>query len=88
MYQQGGTAVYIALDRLTIRGVFFENKTMPMNGEFKGGRQMNPDNTTYSELTVSQSTSVNETNITEAQLLFEMQTTLNFFGAGSMNDLF
>jgi len=29
-----------------------------------------------------------ETALTEAQYLYEMQTTLNFFGAGRMDDLF
>lgn len=49
---------------------------------------MYQDNLNYEEYSTTKETSATENALTEAQYLYEMQLTLNFFGAGRMDDLF
>ncbi|MZQ98199.1 MAG: hypothetical protein GT601_10995 [Acidaminobacter sp.] len=49
---------------------------------------MYQDSLNYEEYSTVKETKSTETALTEAQYLYEMQTTLNFFGEGRMDDLF
>ncbi|SCZ77721.1 hypothetical protein [Acidaminobacter hydrogenoformans] len=49
---------------------------------------MYQDSVNFEEYSVAKETNTAETALTEAQYLYEMQLTLNFFGAGRMDELF
>jgi hypothetical protein len=49
---------------------------------------MYQDSVNYEDFVAVKENAATETTLTEAQYLYEMQTTLNFFGAGRMDDLF
>lgn len=49
---------------------------------------MYQDNVNYEEYTTSKESKTTEATLTEAQYHYEMELTLNFFGAGRMDDLF
>jgi hypothetical protein len=90
VYQQGGTAVHIALDRFDDRGVKFIPN--PFNATVwphsKGGNQMYQDNANREDATKTMESTTTDHALTEAQYLYEMATALNFFGAGRMEDFF
>lgn len=49
---------------------------------------MYQDNVNYEEYATAKESKTTEATLTEAQYNYEMALTLNFFGAGRMDDLF